>query len=163
MRRRRITNDPLRYKDAIIYELPVKSFYDRNADGIGDFQGLHEKLDYLEEVGVTCLCRRGEAAEEADQWPRTSVMLTARRPNLSYRPRRINRPLDRIALALRSSRQRATPQPAAAPAERPALAYPRHSCHTLATFAVGTPLASTVTCTVECATKLGAAPTAFSM
>jgi maltose alpha-D-glucosyltransferase/alpha-amylase len=55
VRRRRITKDPLWYKDAIIYELPVKSFYDKNADGIGDFQGLHEKLDYLEELGVTCL------------------------------------------------------------------------------------------------------------
>jgi maltose alpha-D-glucosyltransferase/alpha-amylase len=55
MRRRRISNDPLWYKDAIIYELPVKSFYDGNADGIGDFLGLHEKLDYLEELGVTCL------------------------------------------------------------------------------------------------------------
>jgi maltose alpha-D-glucosyltransferase/alpha-amylase len=55
MRRRRITNDPLWYKDAIIYELPVKSFYDGNGDGIGDFRGLQEKLDYLEELGVTCL------------------------------------------------------------------------------------------------------------
>jgi maltose alpha-D-glucosyltransferase/alpha-amylase len=55
MRRRRIANDPLWYKDAIIYELPVKSFYDGNADGIGDFRGLHEKLDYLQALGVTCL------------------------------------------------------------------------------------------------------------
>jgi maltose alpha-D-glucosyltransferase / alpha-amylase len=55
MTRRRTTNDPLWYKDAIIYELPVKSFYDGNADGIGDFRGLHEKLDYLEQLGVTCL------------------------------------------------------------------------------------------------------------
>jgi maltose alpha-D-glucosyltransferase/alpha-amylase len=54
-RRRRITNDPHWYKDAIIYELPVKSFSDGNADGIGDFQGLSEKLDYLEQLGVTCL------------------------------------------------------------------------------------------------------------
>src|SRR5215471_14609729 len=47
--------DPLWYKDAIIYELPVKSFYDANADGVGDFQGLYEKLDYLRDLGVTCL------------------------------------------------------------------------------------------------------------
>ena len=47
--------DPLWYKRAIIYELPVKSFYDANADGIGDFPGLIEKLDYIESLGVTCL------------------------------------------------------------------------------------------------------------
>jgi maltose alpha-D-glucosyltransferase/alpha-amylase len=43
------------YKRAIIYELPVKSFYDGNGDGIGDFPGLIEKLDYIESLGVTCL------------------------------------------------------------------------------------------------------------
>jgi maltose alpha-D-glucosyltransferase/alpha-amylase len=47
--------DPLWYKDAIMYELPVKSFFDGNADGIGDFQGLYERLDYLQNLGVTCL------------------------------------------------------------------------------------------------------------
>ena len=51
MRRTATANDPLWYKDAIIYELPVKSFHDGNADGIGDFQGLCEKLDYLAEPG----------------------------------------------------------------------------------------------------------------
>jgi maltose alpha-D-glucosyltransferase/alpha-amylase len=55
MRRSGITHDPLWYKDAIIYEVPLKSFYDGNADGIGDFQGLYEKLDYLHDLGVTCL------------------------------------------------------------------------------------------------------------
>ena len=49
------TRDPLWYKDAIIYELPVKSFYDANDDGIGDFRGAIQKLDYLQELGVTCL------------------------------------------------------------------------------------------------------------
>ncbi len=49
------TNDPLWYKDAIIYELPVKSFCDGNADGVGDLIGLYEKLDYLHILGVTCL------------------------------------------------------------------------------------------------------------
>jgi maltose alpha-D-glucosyltransferase/alpha-amylase len=48
-------NDPLWYKDAIIYELPVKSFCDSNADGIGDFTGLCEQLGYLQDLGVTCL------------------------------------------------------------------------------------------------------------
>jgi maltose alpha-D-glucosyltransferase/alpha-amylase len=43
------------YKRAVIYELPVKAFHDANADGIGDFPGLLEKLDYLEGLGVTCL------------------------------------------------------------------------------------------------------------
>ena len=48
-------NDPLWYKDAIIYELPVKSFCDGNGDGVGDFAGLGEKLDYLQDLGVTCV------------------------------------------------------------------------------------------------------------
>jgi len=47
--------DPLWYKDAIIYELHVRAFADSNDDGIGDFQGLISKLDYLQELGVTCL------------------------------------------------------------------------------------------------------------
>ena len=48
-------NDPLWYKDAVIYEAHVKSFYDSNNDGIGDFNGLTLKLDYLQSLGVTCL------------------------------------------------------------------------------------------------------------
>src|SRR4051812_5574758 len=48
-------NDPLWYKDAVIYEAHVKSFYDSNNDGIGDFNGLTQKLDYLQGLGVTCL------------------------------------------------------------------------------------------------------------
>ncbi|QMV17285.1 maltose alpha-D-glucosyltransferase [Granulicella sp. 5B5] len=47
--------DPLWYKDAIIYELHVRAFADSNNDGIGDFQGLISKLDYLQDLGVTCL------------------------------------------------------------------------------------------------------------
>ena len=47
--------DPLWYKDAIVYETHVKSFYDANGDGVGDFAGLTEKLDYLAELGVTCV------------------------------------------------------------------------------------------------------------
>ena len=47
--------DPLWYKDAIIYELHVKAFMDGNNDGIGDFQGLLSKLDYVQDLGVTCL------------------------------------------------------------------------------------------------------------
>ena len=47
--------DPLWYKDAIIYEIHVRAFMDANNDGIGDFAGLMSKLDYLQELGVTCL------------------------------------------------------------------------------------------------------------
>ena len=43
------------YKDAIIYELHVKSFFDANGDGIGDFRGLINKLDYLQDLGVTAI------------------------------------------------------------------------------------------------------------
>ncbi len=43
------------YKDAIIYELHIKAFKDSNGDGIGDFKGLLEKLDYLEDLGVTAI------------------------------------------------------------------------------------------------------------
>ncbi|MFN2542289.1 MAG: maltose alpha-D-glucosyltransferase, partial [Chthoniobacterales bacterium] len=49
------TRDPLWYKDAIIYELHVKTFYDSDGDGIGDFRGAIEKLDYLRELGVTTI------------------------------------------------------------------------------------------------------------
>src|ERR1041385_6275988 len=47
--------DPLWYKDAILFLSHVKAFYDSNGDGIGDFAGLLEKLDYLQDLGVTCL------------------------------------------------------------------------------------------------------------
>src|SRR5512138_2584377 len=43
------------YKDAIIYELHIKAFYDSNEDGMGDFGGLLQKLDYLQELGVTAI------------------------------------------------------------------------------------------------------------
>ncbi len=43
------------YKDAIIYELHIKAFKDGNGDGIGDFRGLLEKLDYLQDLGVTAI------------------------------------------------------------------------------------------------------------
>jgi maltose alpha-D-glucosyltransferase / alpha-amylase len=47
--------DPLWYKDAIFYEIYVRGFYDSNGDGIGDFRGVTEKLDYLEWLGVNCI------------------------------------------------------------------------------------------------------------
>jgi len=48
-------DDPLWFKDAVIYHAHVKSFFDSNGDGIGDFRGLTEKLDYLHGLGITCL------------------------------------------------------------------------------------------------------------
>jgi maltose alpha-D-glucosyltransferase/alpha-amylase len=47
--------DPLWYKDAIIYQLHVKSFFDANNDGIGDFAGLLAKLDYIASLGVNTI------------------------------------------------------------------------------------------------------------
>ena len=47
--------DDLWYKDAIFYELHVKAFQDGNDDGIGDFKGLTDRLDYIQDLGVTCL------------------------------------------------------------------------------------------------------------
>ncbi len=48
-------DDPLWYKDAIIYQLHIKSFFDSNNDGIGDFAGLMMKLDYVAELGVNTI------------------------------------------------------------------------------------------------------------
>jgi maltose alpha-D-glucosyltransferase / alpha-amylase len=49
------TTDPLWYKDAIIYELHVRAFADSNGDGIGDLPGLLSRLDYLRDLGITCI------------------------------------------------------------------------------------------------------------
>ncbi len=58
-RRRRdrepLAGDPLWYKDAIIYEVHVRAFRDSDGDGMGDFAGLTEKLDYLRDLGVTAI------------------------------------------------------------------------------------------------------------
>ena len=48
-------DDPLWYKDAVIYQLHVKAFFDSNQDGVGDFRGLTEKLDYIQELGVNTI------------------------------------------------------------------------------------------------------------
>lgn len=50
-----MTGDGLWYKDAIIYELHVKSFFDSNGNGFGDFPGLTQKLDYLQDLGINCI------------------------------------------------------------------------------------------------------------
>jgi maltose alpha-D-glucosyltransferase/alpha-amylase len=51
----KLRDDPLWFKDAVFYEIYVRGFYDSNGDGVGDFRGLTEKLDYLEWLGVDCL------------------------------------------------------------------------------------------------------------
>ncbi|WP_119459240.1 maltose alpha-D-glucosyltransferase [Rhodospirillaceae bacterium SYSU D60014] len=50
-----LSDDPLWYKDAIIYQTHVKSFFDSNNDGVGDFAGLTAKLDYVRDLGVTAI------------------------------------------------------------------------------------------------------------
>jgi maltose alpha-D-glucosyltransferase / alpha-amylase len=50
-----LEDDPLWYKDAIIYELHPRAFFDSNGDGVGDFEGLAQKLDYLQDLGVTAI------------------------------------------------------------------------------------------------------------
>ena len=47
--------DPLWYKDAVIYQVHVKSYFDSNNDGIGDFPGLIAKLDYIKDLGVNTI------------------------------------------------------------------------------------------------------------
>ncbi len=49
------STDALWYKDALIYEAPVKSFQDASGDGIGDFRGMTERLDYIRDLGVDCI------------------------------------------------------------------------------------------------------------
>ena len=50
-----LSNDPFWYKDAIVYEVHVRAFYDDSGDGMGDFAGLTRKLDYLQDLGITAV------------------------------------------------------------------------------------------------------------
>ena len=50
-----LDNDPLWFKDAVVYEVHVRAFFDGNGDGMGDFPGLTQKLDYLLDLGVTAI------------------------------------------------------------------------------------------------------------
>lgn len=50
-----VGNDPYWYKDAIIYEVHVRAFHDSVGDGMGDFRGLTQKLDYLQDLGITAI------------------------------------------------------------------------------------------------------------
>src|SRR3979409_2432 len=54
-RAERLGANPFCYKDAVIYELRVRSCYDSNGDGIGDFRGAASKLDYLQDLGVSAI------------------------------------------------------------------------------------------------------------
>lgn len=54
-RQSRLISDPQWYKDAVIYQIHIKSFFDKNNDGVGDFAGLIEKLDYISEIGVNTI------------------------------------------------------------------------------------------------------------
>ena len=51
----KVSKSDLWYKDAVIYEVYVRAFYDSNGDGHGDLRGLTQKLDYLKDLGVDCL------------------------------------------------------------------------------------------------------------
>ena len=53
--RRHEIENPLWYRDAVVYQLHVRGFFDSNDDGIGDFRGLTEKLDYIQSLGVTAI------------------------------------------------------------------------------------------------------------
>ena len=50
-----LSNDPLWFKRAVFYEVPVRAFQDSNVDGIGDIPGLISRLDYLQWLGVDCI------------------------------------------------------------------------------------------------------------
>jgi maltose alpha-D-glucosyltransferase/alpha-amylase len=50
-----LEDDPLWYKDAVIYQVHIRSFFDSNDDGIGDLRGLISRLDYLERLGITAI------------------------------------------------------------------------------------------------------------
>src|SRR5580704_3987599 len=53
--RKGLSPEPFWYKSGVIYEVHVRSFYDANGDGTGDFRGLTEKLDYIKDLGVTAI------------------------------------------------------------------------------------------------------------
>jgi len=50
-----LNRDELWFKDAVLYEVPVKSFFDASGDGMGDFRGMTERLDHIRDLGVDCI------------------------------------------------------------------------------------------------------------
>ena len=51
----RLPQEVLWYQDAVIYQLHVRAFFDSNADGIGDIRGLIQRLDYVQQLGVSAI------------------------------------------------------------------------------------------------------------
>lgn len=49
-------------KDAVLYDVDVRLFYDGDGDGIGDLPGLNEKLDYVQDLGATAVVLEQSAA-----------------------------------------------------------------------------------------------------
>ena len=83
-------DDPLWYKDAIIYQCHVKSFFDSNNDGVGDFPGLIAKLDYIAESGCChSILRPGSMTDTTSATIARYIRNTARLPisSASSRPR----------------------------------------------------------------------------
>src|SRR5438876_2399735 len=76
--------NPFWNKDAIIYETHVKTFCDSDGDGMGDFRGVIEKLDYLQELGITAICllpfypRRCEMTDTTSPITSTLIQISAR-------------------------------------------------------------------------------------
>src|SRR3989442_9366774 len=50
-----LTPDPNWYRDAVVYEVHVRAFADSDGDGVGDLTGFTQKLDYLQDLGVTAI------------------------------------------------------------------------------------------------------------
>jgi maltose alpha-D-glucosyltransferase/alpha-amylase len=50
-----LVDEPLWYKDAVVYQAHVRAFLDTTGDGVGDFPGLMRKLDYVKSLGVTAI------------------------------------------------------------------------------------------------------------
>ena len=70
-----LEENPYWYKDAVIYEIHVAAFCDGNGDGIGDFVGLTEKLDYLQDLGVTALASPFLSLAPEGRWLRYRRLL----------------------------------------------------------------------------------------
>src|SRR5216684_4888151 len=76
--------DALWYKDAILYQLHVKAFADSNNDGIGDFAGLTDRLDYVQELGVTTLWLQPFYPSPGRDEDRKSTRLNSSHGYISY-------------------------------------------------------------------------------
>ena len=104
------TNDPTWWKHAVIYEIYPRSFQDSNGDGIGDLNGITQRLDYLQKLGV-------DAIWISPMYPLAAGRLRLRRLRLSKRrspvrhPRRLRPPRRRGQGAQHPRHPRHGPQP----------------------------------------------------